>query len=247
MAANMHNDYADRKNGRKPVEYLHPDAEEVLGDTYGLMMYQESMMRVAQKFAGYSLAEADNLRKAMRQEDPASVIAKERAKFVDGCEATGYGTGLGDAAGSTSSSRSPTTPSTSRHCYGYGLIAYQTAYLKAHYPVEYFAALLTSVKSDLEKAADLPHRVPVDGHRGRSCPTSTVRASTSRPVDRPGRGRRARSATIPFGLSAVRNVGEGLVELHRRGARRATGRSPTSTTSASGSTCRCSTRGRSSR
>ena len=56
MAANMHNDYADRKNGRKPVEYFHPDAEELLADTYGLMIYQESVMRVAQKFAGYSLA-----------------------------------------------------------------------------------------------------------------------------------------------------------------------------------------------
>jgi DNA-directed DNA polymerase III PolC len=64
MAANMHNDYADRKNGRKQIEYLHPDAEEILGSTYGLMIYQESVMRIAQKFAGYSLAEADNLRKA---------------------------------------------------------------------------------------------------------------------------------------------------------------------------------------
>ena len=64
MAANMHNDYADRKNGRKEIEYLHPDAEEILGSTYGLMIYQESVMRIAQKFAGYSLAEADNLRKA---------------------------------------------------------------------------------------------------------------------------------------------------------------------------------------
>jgi DNA polymerase-3 subunit alpha len=64
MAANMHNDYADRKNNRKPVEYLHPDAEEVLGDTYGLMIFQELVMRVALKFAGYSLAVADNLRKA---------------------------------------------------------------------------------------------------------------------------------------------------------------------------------------
>ncbi|MHB1139400.1 MAG: DNA polymerase III subunit alpha, partial [Microthrixaceae bacterium] len=64
MAANMHNDYADRKNGRKPVDYEHEDAKEVLGDTYGLMIYQESMMRIAQRFAGYSLAEADNLRKA---------------------------------------------------------------------------------------------------------------------------------------------------------------------------------------
>src|SRR3546814_12846899 len=62
MAANMHNDYADRKNGRKPVEYFHPDAEELLADTYGLMIYQESVLRVAQKFAGYTLAQADSLR-----------------------------------------------------------------------------------------------------------------------------------------------------------------------------------------
>ena len=86
MAANMHNDYADRKNGRKPIEYLHPDLEEVLGDTYGLMIYQESMMRVAQKVAGYSLAEADNLRKACGKK-VRELIAKERVKFVDGCEA----------------------------------------------------------------------------------------------------------------------------------------------------------------
>ncbi|HYH48454.1 MAG TPA: DNA polymerase III subunit alpha, partial [Acidimicrobiia bacterium] len=65
MAANMHNDYADRKNGRKPIEYFHPDAEDLLADTYGLMIYQEAVMRVAQKFAGYSLAQADSLRKAM--------------------------------------------------------------------------------------------------------------------------------------------------------------------------------------
>ena len=64
MAANMHNDFADRKNGRKPVKCLHPHLEEELADTHGLMIYQESMMRVASRFAGYSLEEADNLRKA---------------------------------------------------------------------------------------------------------------------------------------------------------------------------------------
>src|SRR5260370_12443516 len=64
MAANMHYDYADRKNGRKPIAYVHPDMAEVLADTQGLMIYQESMMRVAQKFAGDSLEDADNLRKA---------------------------------------------------------------------------------------------------------------------------------------------------------------------------------------
>ena len=81
MAANMHNDYADRKNGRKPITYLHDDLEELLGDTQGLMIYQESVMRVAQKFAGYSLAEADNLRKACGKKIRA-LIAAEREKFV---------------------------------------------------------------------------------------------------------------------------------------------------------------------
>src|SRR5207237_1543036 len=90
MAANMHNDYADRKNGRKPITYLHEDLAPLLADTQGLMIYQESVMRVAQKFAGYSLEEADNLRKAAGKKDRA-VMGKEREKFVEGCERTGYG------------------------------------------------------------------------------------------------------------------------------------------------------------
>src|SRR3546814_19926897 len=96
MAANMHNDYADRKNGRKPVEYFHPDAEELLADTYGLMIYQESVMRVAQKFAGYTLAQADSLRKAMGKTSR-EVMAKERQAFVDGVQATGYEPALGES------------------------------------------------------------------------------------------------------------------------------------------------------
>ena len=89
----MHNDYADRKNGRQPVELLHPDAAEILGDTYGLMIYQESMMRVAQKFAGYSLEDADNLRKACGKKIR-EVMAEQKEKFVAGCDTTGYGTDL---------------------------------------------------------------------------------------------------------------------------------------------------------
>src|ERR1051325_3272564 len=77
MAANMHNGYADRKNGRQAVAYLHADLEEVLGDTYGLMIYQESVMRVAQKVAGYSLADADNLRKAAGKKSR-DIMKKER-------------------------------------------------------------------------------------------------------------------------------------------------------------------------
>jgi DNA polymerase-3 subunit alpha len=95
MAANMHTDYADRKNGRKPVTYMHRDLEDVLADTQGLMIYQEKLMRVAQKFAGYSLAEADNLRKACAKKKR-ELIAKEREMFVAGCERTGYGSELGN-------------------------------------------------------------------------------------------------------------------------------------------------------
>src|SRR5205085_6119962 len=83
MAANMHNDYADRKNGRKPITYLHPDLDEVLADTQGLMIYQEKLMRVAQKFAGYSVEQADNLRRACAKKQR-DLIAKEREKFIDG-------------------------------------------------------------------------------------------------------------------------------------------------------------------
>jgi DNA polymerase III subunit alpha len=209
MAANMHNDYADRKNGRKPVEYLHPDAEEVLGDTYGLMIYQESVMRIAQRFAGYSLAEADNLRKACGKKIR-ELIAKEREKFCQGCAANDYGEELGhkwfdiiEPFADYAFNRS--------HAYGYGFVAFQTAYLKANYPAEYLAALLTSVKTNLEKAAvylaecrsmDITVEVP---DVNRSASDFTPQAEPT-----PDGGE---ALSIIFGLSAVRNVGTGLVEL----------------------------------
>jgi DNA polymerase-3 subunit alpha len=205
MSANMHNDYADRKNGRKPIEYLHPDLEELLGDTYGLMIYQESVMRVAQKFAGYSLAEADNLRKACGKKIR-ELIAKEREKFVGGCDATGYGSDIGTALFDIIEPFADYAFNKS-HSYGYGYIAYQTAYLKAHYPVEYLAALLTSVKTNLDKAAVYLNECRQMGVEV-LVPDVNVSASDFIGVDGPD-GERA----IAFGLSAVRNVGEGLVAL----------------------------------
>ena len=151
MAANMHNDYADRKNDRKPVQVFHEDAAEILADTYGLMIYQESVMRVAQRFAGYALDEADNLRKACGKKDR-KAMAKERDSFVEGCERSGYGNELGTQLFDIIEQFADYAFNKS-HSYGYGLIAYQGAYLKAQYPVEYMAALLTSVKNKLEKAA----------------------------------------------------------------------------------------------
>src|SRR5262249_55395301 len=215
MAANMHNDYADRKNGRKPIQYLHPDLQELLADTQGLMIYQESVMRVAQKFAGYSLAEADNLRKACGKKIR-ELIAAEREKFVAGCERTGYGAEVGTKLFDIIEPFADYAFNKS-HSYGYGFIAYQTAYLKAHYPVEYFACLLTSVKGNLDRAAVylaecramnirvLNPDVNVSASDFIALAPADVPADVGLGPDSPG--------VIPFGLSAVRNVGEGLVEL----------------------------------
>ena len=206
MAANMHNDYADRKNGRKPVEYEHPVLEDVLGDTYGLMIYQESVMRVAQQVAGYSLAEADNLRKACGKKIR-ELIAKEREKFVDGCEATGYDRALGTRLFDIIEPFADYAFNKS-HAYGYGLVAYQTAYLKAHHPTEYLAALLTSVKHDLEKAGVYLAECRTMGVDV-LVPDINVSSSDFTAIV----GEDGGAGSIPFGLSAVRNVGEGLVAL----------------------------------
>ena len=215
MSVNMHYDYADRKNNRQPVEYFHPDAEEVLADTYGLMIYQESVMRVAQKFAGYTLAEADSLRKAMGKKSR-EVMAQERNAFEAGCERMNYGRTLGVQLFDVIA-RFADYAFNKSHTFGYGLVTYQTAYLKAHYPVEYMACLLTSVKSNLDKAAVYLSDARANGLKvltpdiNRSITdfaaltAHEVPADVELPHGSPG--------AITFGLSAIRNVGEGLVDL----------------------------------
>ena len=151
MAQNWHNEYADRKNGRKAVSYDHDDLIEILEPTFGLMVYQEQLMRVSQKLAGYSLEEADNLRKATGKKIRA-LIAKERTKFVAGCIANGHSKEFAESYFDTIEPFADYSFNKS-HTVGYGYITYQTAWLKANYPVQYLAALLTSVKTNLDKAA----------------------------------------------------------------------------------------------
>jgi len=200
MAANMHNDFADRKNGRKPITYIHPDLGEVLGDTQGLMIYQESLMRVAQRFAGYSLQEADNLRKACGKKIRA-LMAAERDKFVAACEKTGYGSALGTALFDVIEPFADYA-FPKAHAYCYGMVSYQTAWLKANHPVEYLAALLTSVKDDKDKTAVYLAECRT---MGIDVLVPDINKSMSDFVAVDGK--------IPFGLSAIRNVGEGLVGL----------------------------------
>jgi DNA polymerase-3 subunit alpha len=205
MAQNWHNEYADRKNGRKPVGYPHGDLEDILEPTYGLMIYQEQLMRVAQRLAGYSLEEADNLRKATGKKDRV-LIAKERSKFVDGCVGQGHDRAFGEEIFDTIEPFADYSFNKS-HSVGYGYVAYQTAYLKANHPVEYLAALLTSVKSNKDQTAiflnecrqmDIPVLVP-DVNESEQDFTVRISADDSR--------------SIRYGLSAVRNVGEGVVAL----------------------------------
>jgi DNA polymerase-3 subunit alpha len=232
MAANMHRDYPELKNGRKELTYLHPDIEPILKDTYGLMLYQESVMRVAQKFAGYSLEEADNLRKACGKKIRA-MIAAEREKFVAGCVQEGYGEELGTALFDIIEPFADYAFNKS-HSYGYGLVAYQTAWLKAHYPIEYMSALLTSVKDNKDKTAvylgecramgidvlvpDVnrsvaefaPDRSGESGV-GEGRRDGVADGGLDDPDDAEGTDGGTPKAIV-FGLAAVRNVGESLVE-----------------------------------
>jgi DNA polymerase-3 subunit alpha len=201
MSVKMHYDFADRKNGRKPVEYFHPDAEAVLGDTYGLMIYQDSVMRVAQRFAGYSLAEADNLRKACGKKVRA-LMEMERSKFEEGCEESGYGRVLGKQLFDIIENFADYAFNKS-HSFGYGYICYQTAYLKANHPVEYFAALLTSVKDKLDKAAGYLVDARSSGIELRPPDVNVSNVDFTPQVE---------ERLIHFGLSAIKGVGQVLCE-----------------------------------
>ena len=206
LGAGMHLEYADRKNAKAPVTYLHPELEEVLADTYGIMVYQEQVMQVAQRIAGYTMAEADLLRKAMGKKIPAVMRAQEE-QFVAGCVANSHTEALGRELFGFIEHFAGYGFNKS-HSAAYGLVAYQTAWLKAHYPAEYMAALLTAVKRDKDRTAlylgecrSMGLRVLVPDVNRSDLDFSAVPGDQGSPGD------------ITFGLSAVRNVGEGVVEL----------------------------------
>jgi len=207
MGENAHNNYADRKNKRKPVEPIHPELsqplQEILGDTYGLIVYQEQVMAIAQKVAGFSLGRADLLRKAMGKKDK-KILDKEYVPFEAGMRENGFS----DAAikrlwdvlipfSDYAFNRA--------HSAGYGVVSYWTAYLKANYPTEYMAALLTSVRDDKDKSALYLSECRRMGIKVLSPDVNESDAQyTPRGVD------------IRFGLAAIRNVGEGVVESIRK-------------------------------
>ena len=203
MGANAHNDYADRKNGRKPVEPIHPDLAEplaeILGDTYGLIVYQEQVMAIAQQLAGYTLGKADLLRRAMGKKKK-EILDAEFVPFRDGMAANGYSD---DAINTLWAILVPFSDYAfnKAHTAGYGLVSYWTAYLKANYPAEYMAALLTSVKDDKDKSAIYLNECRKMGIK--VLPPDVNESSANFTTI---------GTDIRFGLNAVRNVGANVVE-----------------------------------
>jgi DNA polymerase-3 subunit alpha len=199
LGAGMHTEYADRKNGRAAISYLHPDLEEILEDTYGIMVYQEQVMQVARKMAEYSMAEADTLRKAMGKKIPA-VMREQEEKFVAGCVAAGHDEGMARELFGFIQHFAGYGFNKS-HSAAYALVAFQTAWLKVHHPAEYMAALLTASKRDKDRTALYLHE----------CRTMGLRVFVP-DINRSDLDFSAVEGDITFGLSAVRNVGEAVVE-----------------------------------
>ncbi|NLZ52079.1 MAG: DNA polymerase III subunit alpha [Thermoanaerobacteraceae bacterium] len=192
-------DFIKSKNGLKPIKYLHPKLKPILSETYGIILYQEQAMKIAQELAGFSLAQADILRKAMGKKKQ-DVMAAQRESFINGCIKKGieettagkifdeisYFAGYGF---------------NKAHTAAYAVIAYQTAYLKAHFPVEYMAALLTSVIDNTDKVA---YYINECRHMGIEVLPPDINESYEAFT--------VVSDKIRFGLTAVKNVGQNVAK-----------------------------------
>ena len=202
MGENAHNNYADRKNGRKPVEPIHPELseplQEILGDTYGLIVYQEQVMAIAQKVAGFTLGRADLLRKAMGKKNK-EILDKEYIPFEAGMKENGFSVSAIKRLWEVLIPFSDYAFNRA-HSAGYGVVSFWTAYLKANYPTEYMAALLTSVRDDKDKSA-----LYLSECRRMGIKVLPPDVNESDAEYTP------RGKDIRFGLAAIRNVGEGVV------------------------------------
>ncbi|MFD1320303.1 DNA polymerase III subunit alpha [Micromonospora sonneratiae] len=203
MGVNAHNDYADRKNGRQEIKSIHPELEEplqdILAETYGLIVYQEQIMFIAQKVAGYTMGRADVLRKAMGKKKP-EVLAKEFEGFRAGMLSMGFSDEAVRALWDTILPFAGYAFNKS-HAAAYALVSYWTAYLKANYPAEYMAALLTSVGDNKDKMAVYLAECRAMGIKVLSPDVNESNLRFS-----------AVGEDIRFGLGGVRNVGANVVE-----------------------------------
>ncbi len=198
-------DYIERKHGKQKIEYIHPKLEPILKETQGIMIYQEQLMRLARDIAGFTLGESDVLRKAVGKKIKELLGAQEK-KFIEGCIKNGTDKKIAEELwqwilpfASYGFNKS--------HAASYATIAYQTAYLKAHYPVEFMASVLTSEKTDVERIALLIEECKKMGIE--VLPPNineSLKNFTVVPTNPPASG------NIRFGLLAIKNVGTNIID-----------------------------------
>src|SRR5499427_8922528 len=191
--------YIARKQGREPIEYLHPRLEPILSDSYGVIIYQEQVMMAARELAGFTLSQADILRSAMGKKDKVK-MAQQRDKFIDGCVGNGIARSLAEQMFDTIA-KFAEYGFPKAHASAYAMISYQTAYLKANYPVEYMTSLLTHMEGNADRVA----AAIVDTKR-RGLEVLPPDVNESRVDFSIVDGR------IRFGLAAIKNVGRSAVD-----------------------------------
>jgi DNA polymerase-3 subunit alpha len=196
-------DYVDRKHGRKLLEYLHPALEPILKTTYGVMIYQEQLMAAVRALAGFTLAEADVMRKAVGKKIK-SLLDEQEGKFKDGCKATGTPADVANRFWELVEPFNRYAFNRS-HAACYAMVAYQTAYLKANYPNEFMASFMNSETGDIERVAFLVDEAKEMGIQvlppdiSESAQRFTVVTAAEKP-------------SLRFGLTAVKNIGAAVVD-----------------------------------
>ena len=212
-------EYVKAKKGITPIKYLHPLLEGICADTYGVMIYQEQVMAAASKLAGYSLAQADLLRRAMGKKDKEK-MAKERRNFIEGCAHTNKIPEKKANAIFDLLEKFAGYGFNKSHSAAYGVISYQTAFLKAHYPVEFMAGLLSNEINNTDKISVfvgeckrmgisiLPPDINKSGLKFRPEASEGVER-----LDDPGTEGAPALGAIRYGLAAIKNVGEAAMAI----------------------------------
>ena len=198
-------EFVKAKKGITPIKYLHPLLEEICADTYGVMIYQEQVMAAASKLAGYSLAQADLLRRAMGKKDKEK-MAKERRNFIEGCTKTNKIPGKKANAIFDLLEKFAGYGFNKSHSAAYGVVSYHTAYLKAHYPVEFMAGLLSNEINNTEKISVF---VGECKRMGISILPPDINRSGLKFIPESQNGK----MSIRYGLAAIKHVGESAMEM----------------------------------
>jgi DNA polymerase-3 subunit alpha len=216
-------EYVKAKKGITPIKYLHPLLEDICADTYGVMIYQEQVMAAASKLAGYSLAQADLLRRAMGKKDKEK-MAKERKNFIEGCARTNKIPEKKANAIFDLLEKFAGYGFNKSHSAAYGVISYQTAYLKAHYSVEFMAGLLSNEINNTEKIsvfvgeckrmgiAILPPDINKSGLKFMPETTTVAAVSDGRTKEDSTQRAPLQQNAIRYGLAAIKHVGEAAME-----------------------------------